>query len=57
MGPIDLWHLHYPDPAVPIEETVAAMSDVVRTGLGFGTDAAVMTECIATSKSPQKKEK
>ncbi len=29
---IDLWYLHYPDPAVPIEDTVAAMADAVRTG-------------------------
>ncbi len=29
---IDLWYLHYPDPATPIEETVAAMAEGVRTG-------------------------
>lgn len=29
---IDLWYLHYPDPAVPIEETVGAMAEVVRQG-------------------------
>lgn len=28
----DLWYLHYPDPAVPIEETVLAMADAVRAG-------------------------
>lgn len=29
---IDLWYAHYPDPATPIEETVDAMSEAVRTG-------------------------
>ena len=29
---IDLWYLHYPDPATPIEETVGAMADAVRAG-------------------------
>jgi len=29
---IDLWYLHFPDPATPIEETVAAMADGVRAG-------------------------
>jgi len=29
---IDLWYLHYPDPAVPIEESVAAMADAARDG-------------------------
>ncbi|MBK8976337.1 MAG: aldo/keto reductase [Planctomycetes bacterium] len=29
---IDLWYLHYPDPAVPIEDTVAAMAAGVRSG-------------------------
>jgi aryl-alcohol dehydrogenase-like predicted oxidoreductase len=29
---IDLWYAHYPDPATPIEETVAAMVDGVRAG-------------------------
>ncbi|MCU0490025.1 MAG: aldo/keto reductase [Chloroflexaceae bacterium] len=29
---IDLWYLHYPDPATPIEETVAAMAEGVRAG-------------------------
>jgi len=29
---IDLWYLHYPDPATPIEETVAAMAESVRAG-------------------------
>lgn len=29
---IDLWYLHYPDPAVPIEETVAAMAEGVKAG-------------------------
>ena len=29
---IDLWYLHYPDPAVPIEETVGAMAAAVRAG-------------------------
>jgi aryl-alcohol dehydrogenase-like predicted oxidoreductase len=32
MSHIDLWYLHYPDPAVPIEETVGAMSAVVHSG-------------------------
>ncbi|MDB5970050.1 MAG: Aldo/keto reductase [Hydrocarboniphaga sp.] len=29
---IDLWYLHYPDPATPIEETVDAMAAAVRAG-------------------------
>ena len=29
---IDLWYLHFPDPATPIEETVAAMAAGVRAG-------------------------
>lgn len=29
---IDLWYLHYPDPSVPIEETVGAMSQAVDAG-------------------------
>ncbi len=32
MSHIDLWYAHYPDPAVPIEETVGAMSEAVREG-------------------------
>jgi aryl-alcohol dehydrogenase-like predicted oxidoreductase len=29
---IDLWYAHYADPAIPIEETVGAMSEAVRQG-------------------------
>jgi aryl-alcohol dehydrogenase-like predicted oxidoreductase len=29
---IDLWYAHYPDPATPIEETVAAMAAAVQAG-------------------------
>ena len=29
---IDLWYLHYPDPAVPIEETIGAMAQAVEQG-------------------------
>jgi aryl-alcohol dehydrogenase-like predicted oxidoreductase len=29
---IDLWYLHFPDPGVPIEETVGAMADLVAEG-------------------------
>ncbi len=29
---LDLWYLHYPDPAVPIEETVGAMANAARAG-------------------------
>jgi len=29
---IDLWYLHYPDPATPIEETVGAMAAAIRAG-------------------------
>jgi aryl-alcohol dehydrogenase-like predicted oxidoreductase len=29
---IDLWYLHFPDPAVPIEDTVGAMADAVNAG-------------------------
>lgn len=29
---IDLWYLHFPDPATPVEETVGAMAEGVRAG-------------------------
>jgi len=29
---IDLWYMHYPDPAIPIEESVGAMADAVEAG-------------------------
>lgn len=29
---IDLWYVHYPDPATPIEDTVGAMSEAVSDG-------------------------
>lgn len=29
---VDLWYLHYPDPEVPIEETVGAMAEAVQAG-------------------------
>jgi aryl-alcohol dehydrogenase-like predicted oxidoreductase len=29
---IDLWYLHFPDPAVPIEESVGAMAELVSEG-------------------------
>jgi len=29
---IDLWYLHYPDPGVPLEETLGAMAEAVRAG-------------------------
>jgi aryl-alcohol dehydrogenase-like predicted oxidoreductase len=29
---VDLWYAHFPDPAVPIEETVGAMAEAVRAG-------------------------
>jgi aryl-alcohol dehydrogenase-like predicted oxidoreductase len=29
---VDLWYLHFPDPAVPIEETVGAMGELVAEG-------------------------
>jgi aryl-alcohol dehydrogenase-like predicted oxidoreductase len=29
---IDLWYLHFPDPQVPIEETVGAMAELVTAG-------------------------
>lgn len=29
---VDLWYLHFPDPAVPIEETAGAMAEVVKAG-------------------------
>ena len=32
MSHIDLWYLHYPDPATPIEETIGFMSEAVREG-------------------------
>jgi aryl-alcohol dehydrogenase-like predicted oxidoreductase len=32
MEQIDLWYVHYPDPATPIEDTVGAMSEAVNEG-------------------------
>jgi aryl-alcohol dehydrogenase-like predicted oxidoreductase len=32
IGTIDLWYLHWPDPATPVEETVAAMAEGVQAG-------------------------
>ena len=29
---VDLWYAHYPDPAIPIEETVGAMAECVQAG-------------------------
>ena len=29
---IDLWFIHWPDPAIPIEETIAGMADMVAAG-------------------------
>jgi aryl-alcohol dehydrogenase-like predicted oxidoreductase len=29
---IDLWYMHFPDPSIPIEETVDSMADAVRSG-------------------------
>ena len=29
---IDLWYAHYPDPSIPIEETVGAMAECVQAG-------------------------
>ncbi|WP_028063162.1 aldo/keto reductase [Solirubrobacter soli] len=29
---IDLWYLHFPDPAIPVEETVGAMAELVAEG-------------------------
>jgi len=29
---IDLWYLHFPDPGVPVEETVGAMAELVKAG-------------------------
>jgi aryl-alcohol dehydrogenase-like predicted oxidoreductase len=29
---IDLWYLHFPDPGIPVEETVGAMAELVRDG-------------------------
>lgn len=41
---VDLWYAHYPDPAIPIEETVGYMADEVRSGrvryLGLSNVAA-----------------
>ena len=41
---LDLWYLHFPDPGVPLEETVGAMAELVREGkvrhLGLSNVAA-----------------
>jgi aryl-alcohol dehydrogenase-like predicted oxidoreductase len=29
---VDLWYLHFPDPAVPVEETVGAMAELIAEG-------------------------
>jgi aryl-alcohol dehydrogenase-like predicted oxidoreductase len=40
---IDLWYAHYPDPAIPIEETVGAMAECVQSG-----DVRYLGLCNAT---------
>ena len=46
---IDLWYLHYPDPATPIEDTVGAMSELVQAGmvrhLGLSNVTAEQVRC------------
>jgi aryl-alcohol dehydrogenase-like predicted oxidoreductase len=49
---VDLWYLHFPDPATPIEETVGAMAEAVRAGkaraLGLcNVDAATLRRAHA----------
>lgn len=29
---IDLWYIHWPDPGIPLEETIGGMADMVRAG-------------------------
>lgn len=44
---IDLWYLHFPDPTVPIEDTVGAMAEAVQAGkaryLGLSNVSAEQT--------------
>jgi len=52
---IDLYQLHRPDPATPIEETLRALDDLVRTGkvrfVGCSNlSAAQLTEALAVSR-------
>ena len=46
---IDLWYLHYPDPATPIEETIGAMAAAVNMGkvrhLGLSNVTADQVRC------------
>jgi aryl-alcohol dehydrogenase-like predicted oxidoreductase len=46
---IDLWYLHFPDPGVPIEETVGAMAGLVGDGLvrHLGLSNATAEQVIA----------
>lgn len=45
---IDLWYLHFPDPSIPIEETVGAMAEAVQGGkvryLGLSNVTAAQVE-------------
>lgn len=45
---IDLYQLHVADPATPLEETIAALSDLVRAGKirAFGTSKLPATELV-----------
>jgi aryl-alcohol dehydrogenase-like predicted oxidoreductase len=49
MSHIDLWYLHYPDPATSIEETVDFMAEAVREGkvrfLGLSNVTAEQVRC------------
>jgi aryl-alcohol dehydrogenase-like predicted oxidoreductase len=49
---IDLWYLHFPDPGVPIEESVGAMAELVSAGLvrHLGVSNASPEQLLAASQ-------
>jgi aryl-alcohol dehydrogenase-like predicted oxidoreductase len=49
---IDLWYLHFPDPGVPIEETVGAMAELVEQGTvrHLGLSNVTVSQLLAASK-------
>lgn len=57
LGAVDLFLIHWPNPAVPLEESIAALNDTVTAGLtkhiGLGNfTSTMMDEAVALSAAP-----